>query len=60
MCAQSKPKYQLESNMIADSRGSIPQGGDDGMFFSAPPHPDRVWGLTNLLSNGYRGLLPRE
>jgi hypothetical protein len=26
---------------------------------SSLPRPDRVWGPPNLLSNGYRGLLPR-
>jgi hypothetical protein len=25
-------------------------------IFSSPRHPDRLWGLTKLLSNGYRGL----
>jgi len=27
-------------------------------FFSSLPSPDRVWGPSSFLSNGYRGLLP--
>jgi hypothetical protein len=27
--------------------------------FPSPPHPERLWGPPTLLSNGYRGLLPR-
>jgi len=27
-------------------------------FFSSPPHADRLWGPPNLLTNGYRRLLP--
>jgi hypothetical protein len=29
------------------------------ILFSSPPHPDRLWGPPSLLSNGYRGILPR-
>jgi hypothetical protein len=28
--------------------------------FSSPPRPDRLWGPTDLLSNGYRRLFHRE
>jgi hypothetical protein len=28
-------------------------------IFSYPRLPDRLWGQTNSLSNGYRGLFPR-
>jgi hypothetical protein len=28
-------------------------------IFSFPCRPDRLWGSSNLLSNGYRGLFPR-
>jgi hypothetical protein len=28
-------------------------------IFSSPDRPDRLWGPPNLLSNGYRGLVPR-
>jgi hypothetical protein len=28
-------------------------------FFSFPRSPDWLWGLSNLLSNGYRALFPR-
>jgi hypothetical protein len=28
-------------------------------FFSSPRRPDRLWGLPNLLSNGYREPFPR-
>jgi hypothetical protein len=27
-------------------------------FFSSPPHPDRFWRPSSLLSNGYSGLFP--
>jgi len=28
-------------------------------FLFSPPCSDRLWGPASLLSNGYRGLLPR-
>jgi hypothetical protein len=28
-------------------------------IFSSPHRPDRLWGLLNLLANGYRRLFPR-
>jgi hypothetical protein len=27
-------------------------------FFSSPPRPDRFWGPSSLLSNGYQGFFP--
>jgi hypothetical protein len=35
-----------------DERGSVPTTGSDGIFFSSPPRPDRLWVPPNLLSNG--------
>jgi len=29
-------------------------------FFSSPPLPDRLWGSSRLLAEGYRRLLPRK
>jgi hypothetical protein len=29
--------------------------GTKKFFLSSPPRPDRLWGLSTLLSNGYRG-----
>jgi hypothetical protein len=29
------------------------------LIFSSPRRPDRPWGPPSLLSNGYRGLVPR-
>jgi hypothetical protein len=39
-----------------DDRGSIPGRGWE--FFSKPPRPERLWGPSSLLSNGYQGLFP--
>jgi hypothetical protein len=39
-----------------EDRGSIPGRGK--RFFSSPQRPDRLWGPSSLLSNGYRGLSP--
>jgi hypothetical protein len=40
-----------------DGRSSIP--GRDHIFFSSPQRPYQLWDPASLLSNGYRGLLPR-
>jgi hypothetical protein len=37
---------------LAHDWGSIP--GGRWKFFSSPPRPDRLWGPSSLLSNGYR------
>jgi hypothetical protein len=36
--------------------GAIPDRDEE--FFSISQRPDRVWGLSSLLSNGYRGISP--
>jgi len=41
---------------VLDGRGSITGRGRD--FSSLPPRPDRLWGTSSLLSNGYRRLFP--
>jgi hypothetical protein len=43
-----------------DDRGvgvRVPVGS---RIFSSPRRSDRLWGPPSILSNGYRGLLPRE
>jgi hypothetical protein len=35
------------------SRAGFPAGA--GEFFSSPPRPERLWGPSSLLSNGYQG-----
>jgi hypothetical protein len=42
-----------------DDRGSIPDIGNDGIFFYSPPRPHWPWGSPSLLTNGYWGFLPR-
>jgi hypothetical protein len=44
--------------MEMDNRGSIPGKGNDEIFFSSPPRPERLWGSRSLLSNGYQRLFP--
>jgi hypothetical protein len=41
---------------IALGYGSISGGGWE--FFFSPPHPERIWGPTSFLSNGYQGFFP--
>jgi hypothetical protein len=45
------------NNSVEIHQGLIP--GRDKRFFSSPQHPDRLWGPSSDLSNGYRGLFPR-
>jgi hypothetical protein len=40
-----------------DGQGSIPDKGKKFVFI--PQSPDRLWGPPSLLSNRYRGILPR-
>jgi hypothetical protein len=37
-------------------RDSSPCRCSEGILFSLPPCPDRLWGPPSLLSTGYRGL----
>jgi hypothetical protein len=41
-------------------RLSYPISGKDKRFFSTPQCLDRLWDLPSLLSNCYRGVLPRD
>jgi hypothetical protein len=45
--------YGLDDQEV---RVQLPVGS---RIFSSPYHPDRLWGLPNLLSNGYQGFFPR-
>jgi hypothetical protein len=42
-----------------DDRGVGVRVAVESRIFSSPDRPDRLWGPTNLLFNGYRGLFPR-
>jgi hypothetical protein len=45
-----------KTRLRAGDRGSIPGRGNDGIFFSSPLRPNRLWGPPSFLSNGYQGL----
>jgi hypothetical protein len=56
-------KHVINRNWTAtgygfDGRGSIPSMGKT--FFSSPQCPDRLWGPSRLLYNGYRWQFPGE
>jgi hypothetical protein len=42
-----------------DDRGVGVRAPVESRIFSSPRRPDRLWGTSNLVSNGYRGLFPR-
>jgi hypothetical protein len=42
-----------------DDRGVGVQVPVGVRIFTSPRRPDRLWGPPNLLSNGYRGVIPR-
>jgi len=49
--------YRLRYEL--DDRGSFPGGGNNGIFSSSLPRPDRLLDPSILLSSGYRGILPQ-
>jgi hypothetical protein len=55
-----KPEWinQCSNGLWLHGRGSIP--GRLKIFFSSPQCPDRLWGPSNLILNGYRGRISRE
>jgi hypothetical protein len=50
--------FGIATGYELDDRGSI--SGRGNKFFSTPKLPDRIWGPTKLLSNGYLKLQERE
>jgi len=51
-----RPGYFIDYNM--DDRGSIAGSGGEGIFFSSPRRPDRLWATHSFVFNGYRGFFP--
>jgi hypothetical protein len=49
--------FSTVTGLRPDDRCSIP-GRARKRFFYSPPRSDRLWGPSNLLSNGYRQLFP--
>jgi hypothetical protein len=64
-CFSKRYMYRRNSSLgIAtgyelDDRGVGVRFPVGARIFSSPRHPDRLWGPSNLLSNGCRGPLPR-
>jgi hypothetical protein len=54
--SQDYTKRTLEVGYELEDRVSILGEGNNGIFFSSPPRPDRNWGPPSLLTNGYQGL----
>jgi hypothetical protein len=52
------PRYLSRYSNGLHGRGSI--SGKVMGFVSTPQRPDRLCGPRSLISNGYRGLFPRE
>lgn len=52
---EASPKSD-DSRVSSGNRSSIPGKGE--IFLSKPELPDRLWGQTSLLWNGYRGPYP--
>jgi hypothetical protein len=48
---------QYSDDYGLDDRGSIPDRGKKGYFFS-PPRLDGFWGPSSFLARGYRGSFP--
>jgi hypothetical protein len=50
----------VATGYVLDDRGVGVRVPVEGRFFSPPQRPDRLRGPPSLLSNGYRGIFPRE
>jgi hypothetical protein len=48
---------RCNEDLQSGRQGSIP--GISNIFFPTPLSPNRLWGLPNLMWNGYRRLLPK-
>jgi hypothetical protein len=49
---------RIKLRCALDDWGTISGMGNDGIFFSSPPRPDRFWGQPRLPSSGCRSLTP--